>query len=362
MLRGLVSRNAGSFGSFLHACVSVKKAKAIKLSNSVTEIRLHRHQFAGMAVASAWPLPELPSDRAPTSVRPTITISLLAAPPPNPGARDWIHHWPEELGAMSLGRIVEGNKFFLRFPGLADFVVAQNGSAVDVWRGPETTPETLRHLLLDQVLPRVVAQKGRLVLHAGAVRVGQEAIAFVGDTGRGKSTLTASFHAAGHSLLSDDGLELLPEESATRIRPTYPSLRLWPETVAGLFARQPDLAPMAHYSSKRRVILNSVESSAPLPLAALYVLTPDAQDDVDGISLTPLSPREACMTIVSNSFQLDVTDLRRATSLLTVASNIAQQLPVFSLAYPRNFAVLPDVRQAILNQHRQAPTKGSGGK
>lgn len=322
----------------------------------------HLYRFTDELLASAWPLPELPSVQPLPSAKPAITIRSLAAPPAAIVGNDWIYHWPDESGAMSLGRYGEGNGFLLRFPDLADFIISKDGCTLEAWPGPEMSPETLRHLVLDQVLPRVLAHQGRLVVHSGAVRVGQEAIAFIGDTGRGKSTLTASFHAAGYSLLSDDGLELVQEENTTRVRSTYPSLRLWPETVAGLFARAPDLAPMAHYSSKRRIILKNVGSSAPLPLASIYVLAPDAQDDVADISLTRLSPREACMTIISNSFQLDVTDRHRATSLLTVASNIAQQLPVFSLAYPRNFAVLPEVRQAILNQHCHASTNDSGGQ
>jgi len=334
----------------------------IGLPISAVESCHQLYRFSDLIVASAWPLPELPPVPPRGSATPALAIRPLAAPPPDPGEGNWIHRWPENSGGMSLGRSGEGNGFLLRFPHLADFVISEHGRAIGAWPAPETSPETLRHLMLDQVLPRVLAHRGRLVVHAGAVCVGQEAIAFIGDTGRGKSTLTGSFYAAGNSLLSDDGLELAHKESATLVGPTYPSLRLWPDTVTGMFARAPDLAPMAHYSSKRRVILSNVESIAPVPLAAIYILAPDPQDEVAGISLTQVSPREACITIISNSFQLDVTDRHRATNLLTAASTIAQQLPVFSLVYPRNFAVLPDVHQAILNQHCQSPTRDGRGQ
>ena len=62
------------------------------------------------------------------------------------------------------------------------------------------------------------------------------------------------------------------------------------------------------------------------------------------------------MAIIRNSFQLDVTDRRQATGLLSVASDIALQLPVFSLAFPRSFACLPSVREAVLKQHRRGET------
>lgn len=326
--------------------------RCLGLPTGPAEACYQAYRYSDISVASAWPLPELLTVQPLPSVSPDITIGPLPAPPPEPGRSDWIHHWPDESGAMSLGRSGEGNDLLLRFPGLADFVISEDGRSLGAWPAPETGTETLRHLLLDQVLPRVLAQQGRLVLHAGAVRVGQQAIAFIGETGRGKSTLTASFHAAGFPLLSDDGLVLTQGEDTALARPTYPSLRLWPEAVAGLYARAPDVAPMAHYSTKRRVIMKDITVRSSLPLAALYVLAAEMEDDAGSISLTRLSPSAACMEIISNSFLLNVTDRRRAMGLLTVAGRIAEQLPVFSLAYPRRFACLPSVREAIVRQQR----------
>lgn len=303
---------------------------------------------------------ELPTLQPLPSMNPDITIIPVAAPPPEPSSSDWIHHWPDDSGAMSLGRYGGGDDFLLRFPGLADFVIFEDGRTIGAWPAPETGAETLRHIVLDQVLPRVLAQQGKLVLHAGAVRVDREAIAFIGETGRGKSTLTASFHAAGHPLLSDDGIVLTEREGTALAQPTYSGLRLWPEAVAGLFARAPDVAPMAHYSTKQRVITKEAAQSTPLPLAAVYVLESEAQRAAESISLSQLSRREACMAIIKNSFQLDVTDRRRAIGLLNVASEVAQHLPVFSLAFPRNFAVLPAVREVILSQRCLGATVDSG--
>lgn len=246
-----------------------------------------------------------------------------------------------------------GERFLLRFPNLTDFVVASHGDQIGAWPAPTTNAETLRHLLLDQVLPRVLAHQGHLVLHAGAVRVGAQAVAFLGLTGEGKSTLVASLYAAGYPLLSDDGLVLAVCDNQVLARPTYPSLRLWPDAVAGLFATPPALASMAHYSSKQRVILPEPGETADLPLAALYVLASTVEASDDEVLLTPLSPRDACMAIIRNAFQLDVTDRRRAAGLLAAASEVARQVPAFTLAFPRDFARLPEVHAAILQQREQ---------
>jgi hypothetical protein len=279
-----------------------------------------------------------------------FNLVLLADPPPEPTAEDWIQRWQLENSVpfFCLAKMTEG--FVLRFPDLADFLIPVEGCQIGTRPGPETDTETLRHLLLDHVLPRVLAYQGRLVLHAGAVCVGRRVISFLGETGSGKSTLVASLHAAGYPLLSDDGLVLMQNETGVLALPTYHSLRLWPDAVAGVFAQQPALTPMAHYSSKQRVLLDEdvPQANEPIPLAALYVLTPTGEDD--GIVVSRHSSRDACMDIIRNAFQLDPTDRERAAGVFAAASEVARRVPAFTLSYPREFASLPAVRAAILSQ------------
>jgi hypothetical protein len=311
--------------------------------------------YADVLIRSAWSLGVLPPAEDTVAGARTIGIDLLAAPPREPSKTDWVHHWPSEDGGMSLALLREEDSFLLRFIGLADFVIAADGLQIEAWPAPSTGAETLEHLLLDQVLPRILARQGQLVSHAGAVRVGDQAIAFIGNSGSGKSTLTASFHAAGYSVLCDDGLVLTFEGGATLALPTYPGLRLSPGSIAGLYAQAPASTSMAHYSSKRRLILKDIASNGtvPLPLASLYVLWSKSDADDAGISLGRLSRGAACMAIIGNSFQLDITDRRSLANAFANASRIAEHLPVFSLCFPHDFACLPELHEAILRQHTE---------
>jgi energy-coupling factor transporter ATP-binding protein EcfA2 len=319
------------------------------------------YRYAGVLIYSAWPLGGLPAAKAAVSNERTIAIGRLDVPPWEP-CNHWVHHWPPERGGMSLAVSSDGHSFLLRFPGLADFVISAEGRQIDAWPDPTIGAETLDHLLLDQVLPRTLAQQGRLVLHAGAVRIDDQAVAFIGHTGSGKSTLTASFHSAGYPLLSDDALVLKTEEGVIRALPTYPSLRLWPHAIDKLFAQAPALAPMAHYSSKRRIIVKDVPAKAehPLPLASLYILRSEGVNADAGLSVSRLSPGEACMAILGNSFQLDVTDRCGVLKTFVMASRIAEQVPVYSLVYPRDFARLAEVNEAILRRQSGVGVQNRG--
>jgi hypothetical protein len=100
--------------------------------------------------------------------------------------------------------------YLLRFPQLADFLVSADACTVTCIPVPEVPEGTARHLYLNQVLPLVLSKLGKLVFHASAVEIGSHAVAFVGESGRGKSTLAASFAVSGCRFLTDDGLVVEP--------------------------------------------------------------------------------------------------------------------------------------------------------
>jgi hypothetical protein len=60
-----------------------------------------------------------------------------------------------------------------------------------------------------------------------------------------------------------------------------------------------------------------------------------------------LGGAETCMGVVRNSFALDPTDRRRASERLRVACALADAVPCWELSYPRQFDLLPQVRELV---------------
>lgn len=330
--------------------------------------RVKRYLFADLTVCSTVDLPELCDSEGPNKPAAHITFDMEEVPYPEPALRAWVHlrHPISGDALLSLGK--SEDSFILSFPALAVFSVSAAGDRITAWPRPGCTMLTLRHLLLDQVLPRVIALRGRLVLHASAVEIGGSAVAFAGPSGYGKSTLAASFHAAGFQSLTDDALIVTEDGIECTARALYPGLRLWPSSIAALAAGAKDGAPMAQYSAKCRVQLPQQKVSSDWPLAALFVLTePPAAKTEGRIKAENLTPRDACMAIIRSSFHLDVTDTQRAADLLQTAGDVVNILPTVSLAYPRDFSRLPEVQDIILRRlaHRDGlgvltPTTAAG--
>jgi len=114
--------------------------------------------------------------------------------------------WPEGATRAATGGLLVVERhpqrgFLVDGGDLGRHVVAPDGRSVEV-EGEAGA------LLTGQTLPLAATLQGRACLHASAVVLGGEAVAFVGGPGAGKSTLANALVAEGAELLTDDVLAL----------------------------------------------------------------------------------------------------------------------------------------------------------
>lgn len=255
--------------------------------------------------------------------------------------------WEDPFGPLKISRVAAGGAFYCLTLGDEIAVSIYPEDRLAVLSAPGTPQSTIIHFLTDQILPRVLSQRAELVLHAGAVRDEEFALLLLGRSGGGKSTLVTSFKQRGWTLMGDDAIILSSGDGMPLARAVYPSLRLLPDSIDALFAGPIISHDMAHFHSKRRIDVTGQLEVGPTPVKAMFVLASD-----EPIAVRRLSTAQACMAIVENSFALDPTDREKARSRLERASELARQIPAFALSYPRDYARLPEVRAAILNELR----------
>ena len=266
-----------------------------------------------------------------------------------PDSHNQIEIWQDEQGSLRLSSVnaSRNTNYRLHFDDDLAVDVLPNRKLV-VRAKPDVPTMTINHFLADQVIPRVIAQDGDIVLHAGAVRAGDGAVLILGASGRGKSTLATSFHYDGWPLMGDDALMISTDErpSASAI---YPSLRLFADSMAALLPNDVTSEDMAHYSDKQRIAVPIDADGGPdrATIKAMFVID---QPSPSGVTTRKLSIAESCMAVVENSFALDPTDVIRARQRLAKASELAGKVPVLALSYPRDYASLPSVREKIRGQ------------
>ncbi len=317
---------------------------------------LHLYRYAGIRVASELLLPELPreSDQAATG---DLIICLSPDPVIPAGiAPAWQHDWLDSDG-VSLSGLRIDHCYGLVFPGVAQAWFSLGGD-IALWRDPDSSIESLRHVLLDQVIPRLIAQRGILVLHGSmAITADGLTVLMLGNSGMGKSTLASGIALAGGIALTDDCLTIsLDVRDQPHAVPSYPGLRLWPDSLTALFdERRAEATPMTHYTNKLRLppaapaatSASGARASTGAPAVIDAILVLQDSDGSDAVTLSPMAPRPACMAIIGNSFQLDLGNHRHTHQLLGLAADLAGRVPVLALTYPRDYAVLPRVVESI---------------
>ena len=245
----------------------------------------------------------------------------------------------------------DDDALLIRIHEMAEFRVGADGTRVDCHPLVALPAESVSHLFVDQVLPLLLARQGKLVLHASAVSTPHGVVAFIGETGLGKSTLAASFSVGGQPALTDDCLLVKEVDDRWVGCPSYGEAHLWPDVVEPLFGVGEATTPVAHYTDKRRVSLSRTPEppgSGARRLCAVYALA-DGSEPVgrDHVRVRRLTKREAFHRFINNTFRAEFS-LDRARHELETLTRLAAAVPMASLCYPRQLQFLPAVRRAVL--------------
>jgi hypothetical protein len=239
---------------------------------------------------------------------------------------------------------------YLRWSGLFEFLVSADGRRIACRELNGASPESFQTYLLGQVLSFALLKQGFEPLHATSVVIDEEAVAFLGNCGYGKSSLGAAFLQEGYPLLTDDLLVLKEKGDRFVAYPGPPRIKLFPEIAGNVLGDRVTGTPMNNDTSKLVIPLGPDEAVSPecaFPLRAIYILRPPASLHSPRIVIRQLSPRRAFLALVKNTFNAIVVDPERLKRQFVLAGRLATTVPVKSLSYPRRLKRLPAVREAV---------------
>lgn len=212
---------------------------------------------------------------------------------------------------------------------------------------PGTAEGTLQHLYLNQVLPLAMSKQGKMVFHASAVEIDGAAVAFMGESGKGKSTLAAGFATSGYRFLTDDGLMVASRDGGFEVMPSHPSIRLWQDSEAALIAPDAPTAPPLEFTSKSRFLAcdKIIFCDLPRPLRRVYFLGDGSARE---ITFQRINAAEALVEWVKHSFLLDIEEKPMLATHFDQVAKLAN-LPIhYRLDYPRRYEDMARLRQAII--------------
>ena len=233
------------------------------------------------------------------------------------------------------------------FEGVGRFLV-RGGQEVIVEPSPDADERAVRLCLLGPIVALILHQQGRLILHASAVAVGGNAIAFLGGQGWGKSTMAAALHVRGHGMLADDVTAIRMDSAYPMVLPAFPQFKLWPNSIMAL-GDIPEKLPLLHPDfSKRAFHVTSGFAPAPLPLKRIYVLAPGQRVEIES-----LSRQEALIELIRHSYAARFGwQLLQATGIEThfkQCARLVQNARLYRFPRPASLSVLEEHVGMLIN-------------
>jgi hypothetical protein len=213
--------------------------------------------------------------------------------------------------------------YTLRFHGRCEFQIDRELRFVIVHLPPSGDPEFAGILLAGNVLAFILTLRGDCVLHASAVELSGQALAFVGRSGSGKSTLAALCCAGGAKLITDDLLRLKLTTERIGCFQSTAELRLRPGSSA-LAEHFPRGATRATVDDRLAILLDS-GSASEMNLRAIVIPRPDRHCQT--LRMERLSATRALFFLASYprvaGWQPEELIRRHFTQLAAVARTVA---------------------------------------
>ncbi|MEV4999694.1 hypothetical protein [Nocardioides sp. LML1-1-1.1] len=279
----------------------------------------------GLVLDSELPLPELTP--APAAVA-DVVVRVGPVATPGPAAV-----------RVPLGMWVDGEATGVDVPEVGRFL-AERGSLLTVQPYDGVDPATVRLFLLGTALGCLLVQRGLLVLHGNAFRVGSACAVVLGHSGAGKSTLAAEMHRRGLDVLSDD---VVPVDATGHALPGFPRIKLWQDALDRLGVGSAGLARVRDEHDKFHVPIERA-ALAPLPVRWLYVL-----DRHDGpLRLVPVRGAEVFNALHEHAYRNEVlVGAHRRTHLVRSAA-LAATARLTRVDRPRGVDSVAASAEAIL--------------
>jgi hypothetical protein len=308
----------------------------------------------GLQLVSDSPIAGLIPLESPRWKFPQISVRFHADEPKNGGdeALWYTSDIPDENGnpALKIWKNKASGGYRIHYSHGLEFYVDRDASSILVHCCDEPAKADAAEFLLGPVLGIVLRLRGFTCLHASAVAVGEEAIAFAGPEGAGKSTTAAMFVEEGHAALADDVVTLVERGSCFEVPAGCAYLNLWPESLEMLRGTdQP--APADKPSADKRQWALSAECGKflgeSLSLGAIYLLGERSRGP-NANRIENLSPKEALMGLIANTYANKLLDPEMRAREFELLGRLVKHVRVRRVTPHEDASRLRELHEVIL--------------
>lgn len=244
---------------------------------------------------------------------------------------------------------VAEQSLWLQVPDVARFLIS-NGNEIRIDPAPGIDEDSIRVFLLGSALGALLFQRGYLVLHGNAIRIGDQCMICVGHSGAGKSTLAAGFLKRGFDILADD---VVPVDANGCALPGFPRIKLWRDTATHLNIDTSNLRRIRPNMEKFNYPLHDRFTDKPLPIRYIYILGSHQKSQIQFETIRGL---ERFSPLRNNTYRVRFMEgLPLRAQHLQRCSQLAGRVHLSRVTRPDHGFELEDLIDAMLHDMRENP-------
>lgn len=197
-------------------------------------------------------------------------------------------------------------------------VKISDGKHITVYRNKKNKNRIIP-FILGPVMAALLHQRGFMVLHGSSVKINENAaIAFLGDSGLGKSTTAIQLYKKGYPLITDDVLALKFDKGFPKVYPGYIHIRLSDQSFNQIKNITHVISPIRTIANKCFYDSSNNFSPEPTWLKGVYML-----EKSNNIRISPLNSQKDLIELITHSTAQRIFDNSdQANNLLQCANLI----------------------------------------
>lgn len=205
-----------------------------------------------------------------------------------------------------------------------------------------------RSLLLGQGIGTLLCQRDYLVLHASAVIMRGGGVAFLGDSGEGKSTTLLALNNMGYPLVTDDvlAIKFKNEDEEPVAFPSFPRIKLWSNVIDKMTNNPNSLTKVHPDFGKYSYKIDENFFSDPFQLKTIYILKKHHNN-----SISHLKPQEALIELLKNSYCHRLFEDTEKSENLFQCANLVKQVNVKRLMTSHSIEKIKDLVEIVENDN-----------
>lgn len=256
---------------------------------------------------------------------------------------------------LVVNTIANGKFFHFRYDVGVEFICDKQATAVWGRWNESLNLKDIVVYLLGPILGFLLRLRGVTCLHASGIVVDGRALALVGASGVGKSTLVAAFAAEGHTVLTDDVMPLEFKKDVLHAVSGYPHIRLYPKSFENLKGIPNELPKLMSNWDKCYLDLTTTSyqfQCGTAPLKIIYILDWSTDNASENVKISPVAPSAAVSLLAANTYRNELLNSEMKSNEFLFLGRLASLIPMKKIQPVDDIATISDLLEAILSDYQ----------